>query len=283
MEDVPLPRDRAEELNHLMERIDNTLTDLSGNIRAQRFSHLVVPFHGETAEFKVWVQSLEQYRNLTGGTDADLRRYTYEMSRGVARDVIHRYLGAHPNCTWDALKAMLTQRFGPVTCPDYAFGLLRELEQGPTETARALSDRLISLAEEAYRGETNHALVEGQLVGYFVDALRGDFIKMRILRENPPTLARAVDIAVAEEELGLRFAHRQRRFTGHAQRETARPRPETARPRPSQTEERMEVDHARSQARCYHCDLPGHRMRECPRRQAERKRQARVPSRRPLN
>lgn len=254
-EDIPLPDDNIQ---YLVQKFTTALSEFSGNMSGQRYAHLVRPFEGDPSTFREWIRQIEKFKILTNASDAELRRLAFEMSNGSANDVIQRYANTNPQCTWEQMKTALAQRFAPVSDPDHAFALLRELRQAPTETARVLSDRLVDIAEQAFRGETDRPIIERQLVGFFVDALREDYLKMRILRENPSTLSRAVDIAASEENLRMRFALRQQwtRSTGRRQ---------------NPTEEAMEIDHTRSQAACFYCGKLGHRKKDCRKRAADQR------------
>ena len=94
------------------------------------------------------------------------------MSRGVANDVIQRFATAHPHSSWTAMREELAKRFAQVSDPDHAFALLRELRQGRLESARMVSERLLDLAEEAFRGQENQPLIERQLVRFYIDTLQ---------------------------------------------------------------------------------------------------------------
>ena len=259
---APLPGEQIS-LGPLIQQFSNALT-------LQRYARAVPVFDGDPKQYKGWMKALEKHHELTNSTPRDSCLLAYEMTQGVASDVIKRYLIAHPGTNWEQMKEMLSKRFAPVTCPEYAFAMLGEMRQGEGESARMLADRVVDLAEEAFRGDRDRPLVEKQIVHFYIDALREDYLKLRILRENPDNLARAIEIAATEENLRLRFTLRQKRRGEPARRETVR---ETVRGRDNRTEERMEVDHARSRGRCFYCDQPGHLKRECRKREADRKAQ----------
>lgn len=47
--------------------------------------------------------------------------------------------------------------------------------------------------------------IQDQLVGFFTDGLLMDFMKMKVMRDNPHTFQGAVDIALTEQNLRKRF------------------------------------------------------------------------------
>ena len=61
---------------------------------------------------------------------------------------------------------------------------------------------MIDLAEQTSTGlDVAQQTMATQLVGYFIDCLVSDQIKIKILRVNPPTLDEAVNSAIYEVNL----------------------------------------------------------------------------------
>ena len=82
------------------------------------------------------------------------------------------------------------------------------------ENVQLYAERLLSLAEEAFTGQNDRvAGIERQLVGFFVDGLVHDYLKMRVMRENPARLQAAVASAMSEQNLRKRFNLRIGRMT----------------------------------------------------------------------
>ena len=48
-------------------------------------------------------------------------------------------------------------------------------------------------------------IVQQQLINAFIDGLAYDYLKMKVMRENPQTLEGAVGIAMKEQNLRKRF------------------------------------------------------------------------------
>lgn len=68
------------------------------------------------------------------------------------------------------------------------------------------AERLLTLAEEAYIGQPDGLLaIERQLVVFFIDGLSHDYLKMKVMRENPVTLQAAVTAAMSKQNLRKRF------------------------------------------------------------------------------
>ena len=104
--------------------------------------------------------------------------------------------------------------------------LLRQVTQKQGQSIQTYSERILSLAVEAYNNQGGNA-VERQLNDIFVDGLTNDQLKMNILRDQPGTLQGAV--ATCTNELNLRT---RVHMSCHGSYSTHTP---------------MEVDHSRGQ------------------------------------
>ena len=99
------------------------------------------------------------------------------------------------------------------------------------------------MAEEAFTGQNGGvAAIEKQLVGCFVDGLVHDYLKMRVMRENPATLQAAVASAMSEQNLRKRFNLRIGRVTDSNVCHI----------------EPMDIDHLRPTKHCFKCNKLGH-------------------------
>jgi hypothetical protein len=110
--------------------------------------------------------------------------------------------------------------------------LLRQVKQERNENVQVYAERLLSLAEQAYKGVQDARVTEGQLVGFFTDGLYSDRLKIKVTRDDPKTLQEAIDSSRAESNLQQRFQLR----TG---RNYFAPNSDVGKP--------MEVDHYRYQ------------------------------------
>ena len=130
----------------------------------------------------------------------------YQSSQGAVSDFIQRYLHDYVGNNWGQLKTELTSRFAEIADPQHAFVLLRKIKQKPEENVQLYAERLLSLAEEAFTGQNGGvSAIERQLVGFFVDGFAYDYLKMKVMRENPTTLQAAVASAMTEQNLRKRF------------------------------------------------------------------------------
>ena len=188
------------------------------------------------------MKSIEKYAYLTGLGPDKIRLIAYQSSRGAVSDFIHRYLEDYPNNSWDQLKRELTSRFAEITDSQHAFMLLRKVKQAPHENVQLFAERLLALAEEAFAGQPGGLpIVETQLIGFFIDGLAHDYLKMK--RDIPNTLGTAVASAMGEQNHRKRFELR----TSHTTRQ----------------DEPMEIGQNRSERHCYKCNKHGHVANNC--------------------
>ena len=91
------------------------------------------------------------------------------------------------------------------------------------------------------------AAIERQLVGFFIDGLAHDYLKMKVMRENPATLQAAVASAITKQNLRKRFNLRIGRVTDSNVCHI----------------EPMEIDHLQPTKHCFKCNKLGHYARDC--------------------
>ena len=155
------------------------------------------------------------------------------------------------------MRPRLANKFSPVADEQHALALLARMRQNRGETVPMFAERLLALAEEAFpaRDDRAHPAIQRQLIGFFVDGLSKDQLKMKILRESPTDMETAIQLASTEDSLQEKFALRVR------DRPALRPQP----PRKVEEyrrEEDMEVDRLPPK-RCFGCGKMGHLRRDC--------------------
>ena len=112
----------------------------------------------------------------------------------------------------------------------HAFTLLRNVKQKTSENVTVYAERILSLGRESFQVGTDRQLIEKQLIGFFIDGLAQDSLKMKLLRDNPPTFQAAVNTALQEQNLRKQFQLR----TNHSWQQIT-----------TSHHEPMEVDHIR--------------------------------------
>jgi hypothetical protein len=159
-------------------------------------------FNGDVKQFNKYVQNVEKYLFITGGDALTARRIVYQTCTGIASDIVHRFITAHPQSTWDQLKAHLEAKFGDPAAAELALGKLRNLSQYPDECVQAFAERILSVAQKAYVGPGNHLqapAVQRNLVQIFISGVKDPSITRALLR-NPPLDLQAAAIAAANEQ-----------------------------------------------------------------------------------
>ena len=219
-------------------------------LQRQSIIQAVKPFAGDPSRFREWIKNIEKHALLTGGDEANKIIIAYQSSSGIVSDFIRRFLDTPgDNRTWVELKRQLGVRFAEVSDEQHAFALLQRTKQSRNESVPVFAERLQTLAVEAYP-DGLAGPVQRQLIGFFVDGLEQDGLKMKLMRDNPATFGDAVRIATEEQNLRLKFALRTKgmgvRDIGMGQ----------------VRHEPMEVDHLR-EMRCHRCNRKGHRARDC--------------------
>ena len=236
-----------QDASALFRHLATQIAGLSTIVGAQGIAQIVHKFDGDPKHYKTWIKSIEKYALLTNLHDDRVKLVAYQSSGGSVSDFIQRYLSEHTDKSWADLKAELTSRFAEISDPQHAFMLLRKAKQKSDENVQLFAERLLALAEEAFAGQNGGATaIERQLVGFFIDGLAHDYLKMKVMRENPATLQAAVTSAMNEQNLRKRFNLRVGKVD--------MPR----------REEPMQIDHLRPSRRCFKCNQSGHLAKDCP-------------------
>ena len=105
---------------------------------------------------------------------------------------------------------------------------------------------MYALANGAF-AKVDKSVVKLQLVGFFINGLFHDYIKMKVMRENPKTFQAAIQSALVKQNLRKRFQLR----TVDSQSSKSR------------TEKPMEVDYIRPKKKYFLCNKTGHFAKYC--------------------
>ncbi|MCG7884346.1 MAG: hypothetical protein JAY96_22495 [Candidatus Thiodiazotropha endolucinida] len=238
------------ELVHLFRNVAHEISGVHTTIGAQGVAKIITSYEGDPKLCKEWVKSIEKYAILTQLGEDQKKLVAYQASKGAVSDFIKRYLQEHPGSSWQQLQEEIILRFSEVTDPQHALMLLRKVRQKDGESVQVYAERLMSLAEDAFGGQGMlNQPIQDQLVGFFTDGLLMDFMKMKVMRDNPRTFQAAVDTALTEQNLRKRFNLRS------GKNETVRGG--------SYGHEPMEIGHLRPAKLCYNCKRTGHIAKDC--------------------
>ena len=248
----------AAEFQQIFSNLAVQLTNVSNAVGTQGVGQVVAKFDGSAGEYKSWIKSIEKYALLTNLEHDRKKLIAYQTATGSVSDFIHRYLRDHADCSWDDLKTALGSRFSNIQDPQNSTYLLRNIKQKPGENVHAYVERLMILAEDAYSGynsndqQGNLAVIEKQLIDYFIDGLAENYLKLKVMRDSPASLQDAINSATAEQNLRMRF---NLRFPQNNRAENL------SKPEP------MDISHIRPQRPCQYCHKLGHKISDCRSRQ----------------
>jgi len=237
-------------IGEIFMNVGNQLSNVSAILGTQSIAQVISTFDGNPKHFKNWMKNIEKYGTLTGLDEEHLKMVAYQSSKLAVSDFIQRFLKIRPERSWQELKEELTNRFAEIRDSQHAFALLRNIKQGHNENLQVFGERILALAEEIItEGQGDIAVLESQLIGFFIDGLNHDYLKMKVMRENPRTLQDAIRSAMNEQNLRTRFNLRMHK--------------------PQNTHEPMEVDTYRPVKTCHFCKRRGHVIQECKTRLRE--------------
>ena len=181
-----------------------------------------------------------------GGDDIQTKRLAYQTSRGAVSDNIQRYMTENPNSSGADLKSELNVRFADVNDSHHAFTMLCKARQSKNETIQIYAEKLYASANNAF-AKMDKVIVESQCVGFFIDGLYHDFLRMKVMREDPKTFQAALQSALAEQNFRKRFQLR----TNNTHSGTMR------------NKEPMEIYHIRPPKKCFLCKKVRHLAKHC--------------------
>ena len=174
-----------QRLAELFEGSSGAIGTLATNVGAQGVGTKIEVYSEEPKGFKECIKSIEKYALLTNADGAQTKCIAYQASKGSVSDFIHCYITANPNSTWNQLKDELSARFSEIQDSQHTFTLLRQTKQKSSETLQVYAKRLFALAQEAFAGQQGGlGTVESQMIGFFVDGLYHDFLKMKVMHDN---------------------------------------------------------------------------------------------------
>ena len=135
-----------------------------------------------------------------GWDDDQTKRLACQTSRGAVSYYIQRYMTEHINSSWEDLKSELNIRFAEVNDSHHSFTMLHKARQTKGKTVQVYAEMLYALANDAFT-KVDKGVVESQIVGFFIDGLVYDYLKIKVMRENRKTFQAAVQSALAEQYL----------------------------------------------------------------------------------
>ena len=213
-------------MEEIITYLGDAMRTLSSSIQNQGLGlgnavSFIKPFSGDVTQFKNWIKNIEKYSRLNGFDDDKKVKVAFMTTDGTASDFIVRWQDSTvlADQTWTDLKTKLNRHFSDCADSDHARSLLRTIKQGPFESVSGFSERLYNIAKDAFVGvdtdnrEANN-LIQKELINHFIDGLKHDAVKYRIMRNAPTTFQEALDMALTEQNLRRRFEVRNNREIG---------------------------------------------------------------------
>jgi hypothetical protein len=174
---------------------------------------VVHKFDGDPRNFRTWIRELERYSQIAKLSEDELSKIAHLTCSGPVADFIKRFFeennAKHQKTSWGALRVLLDKRFGDITDAHQALAQLRQIRQGSDEPVQLYGERFLKVAELAYPDAHMHKetkdFIQKQLVDVFCDGLYFDYLRMKVLREQPRTFDAALALAMREQNLRRRF------------------------------------------------------------------------------
>lgn len=246
---------------------------------------------GKTTTLKEWFQAIDKFSALTGVKEDDLINLAWTRCTGTVSDFIARAREETPKDTWTQIKTKLAHCFGEPMDTQHAYSRVRWCRQQRNETVHQYGERLLKLAKEAYGDkmttEPTKTLIDGELVGIFVDGLISGSMQEKVYRADPKSVPQALQVAHQEDLVRKRFAGsrppnppyghnrkeepmevdhtRPQRFQHHSSaRQELRQRQQGARPDMRRRDRPQGNAPQPPPKRCWNCGRTGHLLANCP-------------------
>lgn len=270
--------DNKDEID-MVQKIFDKIESLQSAISVP-LATVVETFNGDQTMFRNWVKNIERYSALVGLDDSQIPRIAHVTSSGTTADFIQRYLdqttaeGVKPS--WTNLNKLLKRRFGEIIDSSQALSMLRQINQKPQESVQMYAERFLQIAEDAYPRdqltEGNSVFIRKQLTDTFIDGLAHDYLKIKLLRDNPANFEDAFELALAEQNLRKRVNIRSENHTHNHAKLGPAPEPErptmvgstSIEPGCDRVEEEIDISHLRKPY-CHKCSSSDHTSRGCSR------------------
>ena len=194
-------------LTEVLNKLGTSVDSINRNFINLNLNSLVEPYSGtEASKCRQWISAVEKIADATGLSEREKLVSLYLTARDHVSEFIKRIWTETENLTFADLKKALISNFSSVTEPSMAHDLLRKIKQKINEPITIFAERIYNLAAYAYTDAVSHhdsaqAVIQTQLVDYFISGLLSKHLKFKILSKRAKTLKEAVKIAKDEEEL----------------------------------------------------------------------------------
>ena len=85
-----------------------------------------------------------------------------------------------------------------------AFSMLRKVKQKHDENVQLYAKQMLTLARDTFKGQdAMQVAVEQQLIGFVVDGLCHNYLRIKVMRENPSTFEYTVISTLKEQKIPM--------------------------------------------------------------------------------
>ena len=151
-------------------------------------------------KFKQWLRDVERAGEVMNADGERLKSFALQTLKGPAAEYCSRVMRLNPALDWNGVKASLCEQYSDTSDAYVAKCKLKGLTQTPSESIRNFTERIFSLADEAFVGENlNHPLIQTMLVDILIEGVLNDAVSRKLIRDRPGNLQEALRLAVREQ------------------------------------------------------------------------------------
>lgn len=143
----------SSEMGSFLKTFSEQMLSITKSVNGSNVVGMIKSFDGTSGHCKEWVKEIEKHALLCSYNDADTKKLAYRTATGAVSDFINRWLNANPLGLWVDLKAEIAARFGEFSDTQHCLTLLRKNKQRKDENIQVYSERVLSMAEEAFSGQ----------------------------------------------------------------------------------------------------------------------------------
>ena len=156
-------------------------------------------------KFEVWIQSIEKYFTLIDAKEIDKCKVAIITTGGELGNFVYKIIEGNKDITWLGLKQVIREYIGITHYAHYYLRQLVNIKQDRQENVHDYIQKIMHLANNAYSQiDRNVSIVQQQIKCCFIEGLADPEVKLFVLRNDPPTVESAYQLARSEDKLRAR-------------------------------------------------------------------------------